>query len=189
MIAVASFLAIAPSMGLLPHYVPYLASRGFDGSYAALMMTTTTVTMAVGTFVGGWAIDRSSTARIAAPFSALSTLAIVMMIMASASFGGVALLIASGAVLGFAGGAKRPMATYFHSRFFGLRSFTEVSGIQGMFMAIGMGVAAPAVGYCYDRLHTYVPALWFMAGSLALTVLLYLLLPRYYYDKDFTAAR
>ncbi len=189
MIAVASFLAIAPSMGLLPHYVPYLASRGFAGSYAALMMTPSTVTMAVGTFVGGWAIDRSSTARIAAPFSALSTLAIVMMIMASASFGGVALLIASGAVLGFAGGAKRPMATYFHSRFFGLRSFTEVSGIQGMFMAIGMGVAAPAVGYCYDRLHTYVPALWFMAGSLALTVLLYLLLPRYYYDKDFTATR
>ena len=187
-IAVASFLAIAPSMGLMPHYVPYLASRGFDSSYTALMLTTSTVTMAFGTFVGGWATDRAATARIAAPFSALSTLAMIMMLLASASFGGVPLLLAAGAVLGFAGGAKRPMATYFHSRFFGLRSFTEVSGIQGMFMAIGMGVAAPAVGYCYDRLHTYVPALWFMAGSLALTVVLYLALPRYRYDKDFAAA-
>ncbi len=188
MIALASFLAIAPSMGLMPHYVPYLASRGFDGSYAALMLTMSTVTMAAGTFVGGWATDRSPTARIAAPFSALSTIALVMMILASASFGGVPLLIAAGALLGFAGGAKRPMATYFHSRFFGLRSFTEVTGIQGMFMAVGMGVAAPAVGYCYDRLHTYLPALWFMAGSLALTVVLYLLLPRYHYDKDFATA-
>ncbi|MCC7462844.1 MAG: MFS transporter [Gammaproteobacteria bacterium] len=188
MIAVASFLAVAPSMGLMPHYVPYLVSRGFDASHAALMLTVSTVTMAAGTFVGGWAIDRSTTARIAAPFSVLSTLALVMMILASVSFGGIPLLLAAGAVLGFAGGAKRPMATYFHSRYFGLRSFTEVSGIQGMFMAIGMGVAAPAVGYCYDRLHSYLPALWFMAGSLALTVLLYLLLPRYYYDKDFTAA-
>lgn len=187
-IAVASFLAVAPSVGLLPHYVPYLVSRGFDASYTALMLTTSTVTMAAGTFVGGWATDRAATARVAAPFSALSTLAMVLMILASASFGGVPLLLAAGGLLGFAGGAKRPMATYFHSRFFGLRSFTEVTGIQGMFMAIGMGVAAPAVGYCYDRLHTYVPALWFMAGSLGLTVLLYLALPRYRYGKDFTAS-
>ena len=111
-----------------------------------------------------------------------------MLLSASVSIGGVPLLLASGALLGFAGGAKRPMATYFHSRFFGLRSFTEVTGIQGMFSALGMGLAAPAVGYSFDRLHTYVPALWFMAGSLALTVLLYLMLPRYRYGKDFAEA-
>jgi MFS family permease len=185
LIALASFLALAPSMGLMPHYVPYLTSRGFDGSYAAVMISAITMAMAVGTIVGGWATDRSPTARIAAPFSALSTIAIIMMMAASASFGGVPLLVASGAVLGFAGGAKRPMATYFHSRFFGLRSFAEVTGIQGTILAIGMGVAAPAVGYTYDRLHTYRPALWFMAGSLALTVLLYLALPSYRYDKSY----
>ncbi|MFO1401235.1 MAG: MFS transporter [Steroidobacteraceae bacterium] len=186
-IAVASFLAIAPSMGLMPHYVPYLASRGFDTGNTTLMLGISSLAMGAGTLLGGWATDRAATARIAAPFSMLSTLAMILMILASASFGGLPLLLAAGGLLGFAAGAKRPMATYFHSRFFGLRSFTEVTGIQGMFMAIGMGVAAPAVGYCYDRLHSYVPALWFMAASLALTVLLYLALPRYRFDKDYAA--
>jgi MFS family permease len=188
LITLATFLAIAPAMGLLPHYVPFLMSRGFDGSYAAGMISASTMAMAVGTLVGGWATDRAVTARIAAPFSALSTIAIVMLLSASVSMGGVPLLLASGALLGFAGGAKRPMATYFHSRFFGLRSFTEVTGIQGMFSALGMGLAPIAVGYSVDRLHTYLPALWFMAGSLALTVLLYLMLPRYRYGKDFAEA-
>jgi MFS family permease len=185
LITLASFLAIAPAMGLLPHYVPYLMSRGFDGGYAAGMISASTISMAVGTLVGGWATDRAATARIAAPFSVLSTIALVMMLSASASFGGVPLLIAAGGLLGFAGGAKRPMATYFHSRFFGLRSFAEVTGIQGTFSALGMGLAPIAVGYSVDELHSYGPALWFMAGSLALTVLLYLMLPRYRYAKDF----
>jgi nitrate/nitrite transporter NarK len=80
------------------------------------------------------------------------------------------------------------MATYFHTRFFGLRSFAEVTGIQGSISALGMGIAPLAVGYSYDRLHTYLPALWFMAGSLVLTVVLYLILPRYRYTKDFADA-
>lgn len=185
LITLATFLAIAPAMGLLPHYVPYLASRGFEPGYAAGMISASTMAMAVGTLVGGWATDRAATARIAAPFSVLSTIALLMMLTASVSFGGVPLLVGSGALLGFAGGAKRPMATYFHSRFFGLRSFAEVTGIQGTFSALGMGLAPIAVGYSVDRLHTYLPALWVMAGSLALTVLLYLMLPRYRYGKDF----
>ncbi len=187
-ITLAAFLAIAPAMGLLPHYVPFLMSRGFDASYAAVMISASTISMAAGTLVGGWVIDWARTARVAAPFSVLSTIAIVMLLMASASLGGLPLLVASGAVLGFAGGAKRPMATYFHTRFFGLRSFAEVTGIQGSISAVGMGLAPLAVGYSFDRLNSYVPALWFMAGSLALTVVLYLILPRYRYSKDFADA-
>lgn len=187
-ITLAAFLAIAPAIGLMPHYVPFLMSRGFDARYAAVMISASTIAMAVGTVAGGWLIDRAKTARIAAPFSVLSTVAIVMLLTASISVGGLPLLIASGAVLGFAGGAKRPMATYFHTRFFGLRSFAEVTGIQGSISALGMGIAPLAVGYSYDRLHTYLPALWFMAGSLVLTVFLYLILPRYRYSKDFADA-
>jgi MFS family permease len=187
LITVAALLAIAPAMGLLPHYVPYLMSRGFDGSYAAVMISASTTAMAIGTIAGGWIIDRASTARIAAPFSALSTIAVVMMLTASTSVGGVSMLVAAGALLGFAGGAKRPMATYFHTRFFGLRSFAEVTGIQGSISAVGMGIAPIAVGYSFDTLRTYLPALWFMAGSLAVTVILYALLPRYRFEKDFGA--
>jgi hypothetical protein len=65
--------------------------------------------------------------------------------------------------------------------------FTEVSGIQGMSMAIGMGRGAGR-GYCYDRLHLRSGAV--VHGREPRTHrAAYLLLPRYYYDKDFTATR
>lgn len=188
LITIASLIAIGPAMGLMPHYVPYLMSRGFDGAYAAVIISASTIAMAVGTVAGGWVLDHAKSAKIAAPFSVLSTLGILMLMAASSTFGGVALLVAASSLVGFAGGAKRPMGTYFHMRFFGLRSFAEVTGLQGAFMAAGMGLAPIAVGYSYDRLGTYQPAFIAMVAGLAITVVLYLLLGPYRYSKDFADA-
>ncbi len=49
-----------------------------------------------------------------------------------------------------------------------------------------MLIAPPAVGYCYDRLGTYEPALWVMVGLLGLTILCYRALGPYRYAKDLT---
>jgi cyanate permease len=164
--------------------VPYMLSRGVEMNSAVGMVALMSVAMAVGTLAGGWCLDRFDTAKVAAPFSFLSTLALFGLLFLSGGSVGVAILAASTALMGFAGGAKRPMGTFFQLRFFGLRDFGGITGVQAPFLALGMGIAPPVVGYCYDRLGSYEPALLVMVGMMAVTIVLYLALGPYRYGRD-----
>ena len=186
-ITLAGFLAIIPAIGLLPHMVPYMLSRGVEMNSAVGMVALMSVAMAVGTLAGGWCLDRFDTAKVAAPFSFLSTLGLFGLLFLSGGSVGVAILAASTALMGFAGGAKRPMGTFFQLRFFGLRDFGGITGVQAPFLALGMGIAPPVVGYCYDRLGSYEPALLVMVGMMAVTIVLYLALGPYRYGRDLAA--
>lgn len=188
LIAVASLLAIGPSFGLMPHFVPYLTSRGFEAGSAVAVISGMTIAMAVGTVVGGWAVDWSRTARIAALFSACTTFALGCFMVMSAQTGGVPLLVVAMSALGFSGGAMRPMGTYFQLRFFGLKAFGTIVGLQSPFLALGMGFAPLLVGWCYDTYGSYQPAFLAMTLGMAATVVMYLLLGPYRYAKDFAVA-
>jgi len=185
-ITLAGFLAIIPAIGMLPHMIPYMLSRGVEMNSAVGMVALMSVAMAVGTLAGGWCLDRFDSAKVAAPFSLLSTLGIVGLLFLSGGSAGMAILAASTILIGFAGGAKRPMGTFFQLRFFGLKDFGGILGVQSPFLAFGMGIAPPLVGYCYDRLGRYEPALLAMVGMMAVTIVLYLLLGPYRYGRDLT---
>ena len=64
---------------------------------------------------------------------------------------------------------------------------SEITGAQAPFLALGMGVAPPLVGYCYDRLGRYEPALLVMVAMMAVTIVLYLVLGPYRYGRDLVA--
>ena len=168
----------------MPHLVPYMLSRGVEMNSAVGMVAFMSVAMAVGTLAGGWCLDRFDTAKVAAPFSLLSTLGLLGLLFLSSGGVGMAILAASSALMGFAGGAKRPMGTFFQLRFFGLRDFGGIVGVQAPFLALGMGIAPPIVGYCYDRLGSYEPALIGMVGLMAVTIVLYLALGPYRFARD-----
>jgi cyanate permease len=148
--------------------IPYMLSRGVEMNSAVGTVALMSVAMAVGTLAGGWCLDRFDSAKVAAPFSLLSTLGIVGLLFLSGGSAGLAILAASTVLIGFAGGAKRPMGTFFQLRFFGLKDFGGI------------------VGYCYDRLGGYEPALLVMVGMMAVTIVLYLVLGPYRYGRDLT---
>jgi len=187
LITLAGFLAIVPAIGLMPHMIPYVLARGVEMNSAVAMVSLMSIAMAAGTLVGGWCLDRFDTAKVAAPFSVLSTLGLLGLLFLSGGTMGMAILAASTAVMGFAGGAKRPMATFFQLRFFGLRDFGGIIGVQSPFLALGMGLAPPLVGLCYDRLGRYEPALLVMVGMMAATIVIYLVLGPYRYRRDLAA--
>ncbi|MEH3106480.1 MAG: MFS transporter [Sphingomonas fennica] len=182
LIALAAVLAIGPAFGLMPHFVPFLVSRGFSAGEAAGLLSTMTVAMAAGTLAGGVAVDWAKGPWIAAPFSALSALVLMLFVFGGGEAGRGA-LVAGMALLGFAGGAKQPMASFFQLRFFGLRSFGAIVGVQSPFLAVGMGVSPLLVGWYYDRHATYAPVFAVMALAMAANVLIYLSLGRYRYTK------
>lgn len=183
-IALASFLAIGPAFGMMPHWVAFLDERGFGMETMAPMLSAMTLAMAAGTVVGGWAVDWAKGAWIAAPFSLLTTLALAVFLFVSSQVGGIWMLTLAMATLGFAGGAKRPMGTYFQLRFFGLKSFGTITGIQSPFLAAGMGLFPPLIGRCYDVYGTYQPVFWGMVVAMGVTVLLYLVLGPYRFEKN-----
>ncbi len=184
-ISLASLLAMGPAFGLMPHYVPFLMSRGFEVSTVVNMISISALAMAFGTLAGGWVLDHSNGAWVAAPFSVITTLGIMALLFVSTGFGGVPLLAVAMAAIGFAGGSKRPMGTFFQLHFFGLKSFASVVGVQAPFLALGMGISPLLVGYCFDKLGSYELAIWIMTGAMAVTVLLYLILGPYRYDRAF----
>lgn len=186
-ILAASFIALAPAIGLQPHLVPYIVSRGISVETAVWMFSVGQIAMAAGTVVGGFLLDRIDNAKVAAPFSALTALGLAMYLFLAGGTTGLAFLFTATILIGFSGGAKRPMATFFQLRFFGLKAFATLVGIQAPFQALCMGISPLLVGMYFDRYGTYEPVLMFMAVLMAITFLLYWGLGQYRFAKDLTA--
>ena len=183
-ILIASFIALAPAIGLQPHLVPYLVSRGISVDTAVWMFSIAQLAMAAGTVAGGFLLDKFDTAKVAAPFSAMTAGGLMLYLFLSGGAAGFAFLLAATTMIGLAGGAKRPMGTVFQLRFFGLKSFATLIGIQAPFQAFCMGVSPLLVGMYFDRYGRYEPVFVIMSILMAITFFLYWFLGRYRYDKN-----
>src|SRR5262245_41169518 len=69
LIIAAILFAAVPGNGLMTFLVPVLGERGFSPDNAATYLTVFTLTGAVGTIAGGFALDRVDTAKISVPFT------------------------------------------------------------------------------------------------------------------------
>ncbi len=185
-ILTASFIAMAPAFGLQPHLIPYFVSRGISVETASWVLSFSQLAMAAGAIAGGFLLDKFDTAKIAAPFSLLTAIGLLLYLLLFGGAAGVAILFFATGLIGFAGGAKRPMGTLFQLRFFGLKAFATLVGIQAPVQAFCMGVAPLLVGLYYDRFGTYGPVFVFMSLLMAITIFLYLGLGRYRFAKDLT---
>ncbi|MBT2185438.1 MFS transporter [Sphingobium nicotianae] len=187
LIVVATIIGTAPRTGMMPSLVPMLLEKGFTQADAVTYMSASSVLALAGTVVGGWAVDRVNDSRIAIPFKVISFLGLLFFIMASASFGGWYLL---GLAMGFGGfslGTARPIGTYLHVRFFGLKSFGFYHGFENMFLAFAMGCAPPVVGYLHDASGSYTSGYVVMLVSLAIGTILYWVLGPYRYAANIGA--
>ena len=186
-ILIAGVIALAPAMGLQPHLVPYFVSRGISVDTAVWMFSITQLAMAAGTVAGGFLMDRFETAKVAAPFSVLTAIGLAFYLFLAGGAMGFTFLLLATTFIGFAGGAKRPMATVFQLRFFGLKSFATLVGIQAPFQAACMGISPLLVGMYYDKYGRYEPVFVVMSVLMAITFFLFWWLGPFRYAKNLTA--
>jgi MFS family permease len=187
LIVIATIIGTAPRTGMMPSLVPMLIEKGFTQADAVTYMSVSSFLALAGTIAGGWAVDRFNDSRIAIPFKVISFLGLVFFIFATASFGGWYML---GLAVGFAGfslGTARPIGTYLHVRFFGLKSFGFYHGFENMFLAFAMGCAPPIVGYLRDTSGSYMSGYIIMAVCLAFGTVLYWVLGPYRYAANIGA--
>ncbi len=89
--------------------------------------------------LGGFLIDRFHTSKVAVPFHLITALGAFLLMTVTPTLGGKGMLFAAICCGGFAMAAALPMASYFQTRYFGLRSFAEFVGFTAMIQGLIMG--------------------------------------------------
>ena len=146
-------------MGWIQHLVAFAVGRGFSQAAAVNMFSISALGSVFVTFLCGYLVDRAPTARIFVPFALASAVGYCFLMVCSAQFGGLPMLII-GAVLGFMSlTAQNAFNAYFYTRFFGLKAFAETYGIHLAFVAMAGGLAPPLIGMLFDRTGSYGAAL------------------------------
>jgi hypothetical protein len=79
------------------------------------------------------------------------------------------------------------MGQYFHTRFFGLRSFATVFAVQMALMALLFGLAPPVTGHIREVTGSYDVVIWATVVGLVIAALLYLVMGPYRFAKHIGA--
>jgi MFS family permease len=171
--------------GWSQHSFAFQLSRGFSQQMVVNALSFSLLIAPVATMLGGWLVDRVQTAKVEAPFALLAALSIYLQSIVWVDRGGIPLLFTAITFSTMAVNAQMPMLSYFYTRFFGMKAYGEIAGINMAAISLVGGFSAPLVGILYDRSGSYDAALVGMIVGYVLSALLYLTLGRYRYTTDF----
>jgi len=171
--------------GWMQHSFAFQLSRGFSQQVAVNALTVSMLITPAAVLFGGWLVDKVQTAKVFIPFALMSALSAYLQIILWANHGGMPLLFASVTLSAMALNVMMPMMGYFYTRFFGMKAYGEIFGINMAVLSLVMGFSAPLVGMLFERTGSYDLALYGMIVGAVLSGLFYLGIGRYRYTTDF----
>lgn len=169
------FLAILGQASATVHLVPLLVDRGIDAAVAAQVAGLLGVSVVVGRVAVGLLLDRFLAPKVAWVFLSLPAVALALLIASDdlpAAYGAAVLL-------GLAAGAEVDLLAYLVSRYFGMRFYGTIYGVQMSIFGIAAGLGPPLVGAVFDRTGSYDFALRLGIGTFLAGAMLIGLLGRY----------
>ncbi|HXC60176.1 MAG TPA: MFS transporter [Steroidobacteraceae bacterium] len=176
-------------VGLTAHVIAAITDKGFTPTVAARAFSAATFVGLAGTAVAGFVMDYFRTAKFMIVFSALNAVGIFLFAMASASVGGLPLLIAGIALQSAAGAAMIPGTTYLQTRFVGMRYFGEAFAMFVVVTGIAYGVTPALFALIFDKTGSYALVYWIMIGGAAAGAALYMTMGPYRFRADTRSAR
>jgi|GEM_PF-623033 predicted MFS family arabinose efflux permease len=162
-LSAANFLIYFGFTGVFLHLVAYQIQLGYSAQRAAFTLGIAAGVAVVGKLFFGTLADRIS-ARRALSFALLIHATSILMLMWS---GDPLLLWAFTLVWGLVHTVNLPLIPALVAESLGLRSFGAMSGVVGVFGSIGAAAGPIAVGFIFDRTHSYVVPFNFCAITLA----------------------
>lgn len=157
-IASILFLVSGAVIGAIVRMVPALTDRGVSLEMATLIAAIIGIGVLVGRVGIGLLLDLFDARHLAA--SAFAIGAIGLGLIAANSTMPVWLVALSAFFYAFAIGTEGDVMPFFVRRYFGLRHFSLIYGVQFFFFAIG-GVFGPTLfGFSFDHLGDYSFAFW-----------------------------
>jgi MFS family permease len=176
MMAVAFFGISAAVSATITNLVPLLRDDGATPARAVELASLIGLSVIVGRVAVGLLVDRFWAPAVGAAFLLPAAFGLYLLAGGGLSEPEAAACIV---LVGLAVGAEIDLNAYLVSRYFGLRAYGRVYGLQYLLLAIGAAAGTPLFGWSSDRLGSYDAALYAGALALVLGTLLILLLGRY----------
>ncbi len=174
--AMTLVLGSGASTGFLANLVPLLLDKGYDAAAAAGVAGTFGIAVVLGRVGSGWCLDRFWGPGVGFVF--LLTSACGALLLAFGSYPPVLTILFAG-MIGLSSGAEFDLCAYFVSRYFGLKHFGKIYGLQYIAFAAGGGLAAPLFSRVRDLSGSYVAALVASGIAFGVGAVLLLSLGRY----------
>lgn len=162
--------------GALAHFVPMLIDRGMPARRAALAASTVGMTIIASRAIIGYLID-----RFFAPYVAIVCFLLSAFGFALLAAGAVDVAAFSAAMLiGLSIGAEIDLLAYLSSRYFGLRHFGSIYGLQFAAFLLGASAGPVMFGATFELTGAYTAVLAGCIGMLMLVVAITMTLPRFH---------
>ena len=159
-------------VAILVHLGLMLDDRGFSlqaiGAVVAIYTTFNTIFIPIGGYLG----DKLPVRLVAFGFSAISSLSVVVLVLAH----NVEMLFLFGMLLGVGVGGRITVTTAMRGTYYGRRAFAAITGISIVPMNILMFIAAPFAGYLRDITGNYDISFMAIAGLSGFGSCLFLLM-------------
>ena len=163
--------------GALVHMPSMLSARQFEPTLIATVMSVFGLSIFAGRIITGLLLDRFWAPLVTLPILCLPALSCWLLLGDGAMSFATAMLAAF--LMGFAAGAETDLVAYLAGRYFGMKSYGQIYGVQ--YMAFGlMAALSPTVyGWVRDTTGSYDGILSIAAGMFIGGALMMLLLGPY----------
>ena len=161
-IALATFLMVTFTIGLLIHQIPILTNSGLSPLEAAGVASLAGIAGIVGKLLTGALLDRYRPTWIGSLTLGVTSLSFVLLLDLSQS---VAMIVPAFILCGYAAGTALQIGSFLTAKHAGLRHFGTIYGIITSLVAIGSGSGPLLAGLAYDYTGSYTPFL--LAGAAA----------------------
>lgn len=173
-IALATFIMITVTIGLLIHQIEILTAAGLAPLSAAWVASIAGIAGIVGKLLTGALLDRYRPTRIGGVTLAATALGFLLLLNASQSSG---LIVLAMIVCGYAAGTALQIGSFLTAQYAGLRNFGTIYGVITSLVALGSGIGPLLAGFAFDFSGSYAPFLLLGAGGSILSGLLVWSLP------------
>ena len=151
LISFASAISSIVLVAILVHLGLILDDRGFSLQTISVVTAVYTGTNAIFMLVGGYLGDRLPLRLVVFAFSALQSLAMVVLVLAH----NTEMLFLFAVLLGAGVGVRMPVATAMRGVYFGRRAFAAISGISRVPSSIILFIAPLFAGFMRDATGTF----------------------------------
>jgi len=160
--------------GALVHLPSMLKAREFAPTLIATVMSVFGLSILAGRIITGALLDKFWAPLVVLPILCLPALSCWLLIGDATLGFGLAILAAF--LMGFAAGAETDLVAYLAGRYFGMKSYGQIYGVQYMAFGLMAAVSPTLYGWVRDTSGSYDPMLFagmfmFVTGGLMLLAL------------------
>ena len=172
---VAAFLLLAVAVaGWVLHLIPMLVESGLTPAEAAGVQGALGLSVLAGRLITGYLVDHIFAPRVAAVMLLLAAVGVGLL-----AFGGPEFALAAAIALGFALGAEVDLIGFLTARYFGLRAYGRLYGLQYGAFIVGAGLSPVLVAAVARRAGGYPEALIASVVLLVMVAVLFATSPRF----------